>query len=307
MQDEQHIRLGRRQFLRCTGAAAVGSAVASTVAAEQKDADRAARSWDPMGEVMKYRKVDSHNHISTCSPEKIVEAADRLGIERVAISIPRGDRPHQFRESNDRILNAMKKYPDRLLGQCFINPAYPKEAIEEVVRCIDQGMIGLGELYTQVKINDPLYYPIIEKCTELQAPVLMHARADLGLLREGYHTEAPPTTSIADDFADIGRRYPEAIIIHGHIGGGGDWEYMCKRLRSAPSIFIDTSGSITDEGMVEFAVKHLGVERMLFATDINFETGVGKILAADLTEEQRRKLFWDNFNDILRRRGNHAD
>jgi len=258
-------------------------------------------------EALRYRKVDSHNHLMTPDPRKLIEAADRLGIERVAISLPLASTPDGFRKSNDAVLQAMRDYPKRLLGQCVINPAYQKESIAEMTRCMDAGMIGLGELYDQVKISDSLYYPIIEKCIELKAPIMMHARADLGLLRKGYRLDAPPTTSVAADFVEAARRYPEAILIHGHIGGGGDWEYMCKTLRPAPSIYLDTSGSVTDEGMIEFAVRELGVARLLFATDLNFESGVGKILAADLNEAQRRAIFWDNFNNILRKRGNHAN
>jgi hypothetical protein len=51
-------------------------------------------------------------------------------------------------------------------------------------------------------------------------------------------------------------------------------------------------------------VRCLGVGRLLFATDLNFETGVGKILAANLTQTERRQIFFDNFNGILRKRGN---
>jgi hypothetical protein len=72
-------------------------------------------------------------------------------------------------------------------------------------------------------------------------------------------------------------------------------------------VYLDTSGSVTDDGMIELAVRELGVARLLFATDLNFESGVGKILAADLTEAQRRAIFWDNFNGILSKRGNHAN
>ena len=59
--------------------------------------------------------------------------------------------------------------------------------------------------------------------------------------------------------------------------------------------------------MVDFAVKCLGVHRLLFATDLNFETGVGKILAAQLAEEERHQIFFDNFNEILRKRSNHSN
>jgi len=301
-------KIDRRQFLKYTGASTVGPALLGHISCGRqatKIKDRASRLMD---EVLKYRKVDSHAHVGRRLLANLIDTADRLGIEKLAVSRPLTDDapPHLFREANDIVLDAMSQYPDRILGQCFINPIYLREALEEVDRCMDQGMVQLGELYTQVKINDPLYYPVIEKCIELKIPIMMHSSGDLGLLRNGYRTPSPPTTSFADDFVDIGKRYPEAMIIHAHIGGGGDWEYACKTLRNVPSIYVDTSGSVTDEGMIDFAVKYLGIERLLFATDMNFESGVGKILAANLTEEQRQKIFWENFNNILRKRGNHA-
>jgi hypothetical protein len=36
---------------------------------------------------------------------------------------------------------------------------------------------------------------------------------------------------------------------------------------------------------------------------MNSESGVGKILAADLTEAQRRQIFHGNFSAILKKRG----
>jgi predicted TIM-barrel fold metal-dependent hydrolase len=295
------MKTGRRHFLNTAGFAAAGAAFTTNKPSAQSRATERG-GYDFLREVMKYPKIDAHGHLMG-GAARLLEAADRLGIERLAISIPRGEMPADFRASNDLVLKAMKEHPRRLLGQCFVNPAHPKEALEEVKRCLDAGMIGLGELYTQVKISDSRYYPLIEHCIKERASVMMHARADLGLLRKGYRAAAPPNTSIADDFVAIGNRYPEAIIIHAHIGGGGDWEYMCKKLREAPSVYVDTSGSVTDEGMIEFAVEQLGAERMLFATDMNFESGVGKILAADLTEAQRRRIFHDNFNAILKKRG----
>ena len=290
----------RRSFLAFTGMAAARPAAARPAAAP---------AWDILAEVRKYRKVDSHNHVFL-SPRQtakaVVEAADRLSIERLVISLPRGDTPDGFRAANQTVLKAVKEFPDRLLGQCFLNPAYPREAMDEMNRCMDLGMVGLGELYDQVKISDPRYYPIIERSIELQAPMLMHARADLGLLRPGHRNAAPTTTSVAADFVAAAKRYPEAMLIHGHIGGGGDWEHMCKALRDCPSVYVDTSGSVTDEGMIDFALRHLGPQRLLFATDLNFESGVGKILAANMTEAERRMIFFDNYNNVLRKRGLHA-
>ena len=303
--------IGRREFLAYAGAGGMGIALPGKFP-DYSQSNRTVRPRykEIMKEVMKYRKIDAHSHILGYDPVKIVESADRVGIEKISISNPvtAGDaKPEQFREMNDIIIKAMKQFPDRFIGQCFINPRYREESLEEIDRCMDFGMVQLGELYTQVKMNDPLYYPIVERCIDLKIPLLMHSADVLEMIRPGYELDRPATSSIAEDFVETARRYPEAMLIHAHIGGGGDWEHKCKTLRSVPNVYIDTSGSVHDEGMIDFALKCLGEDRLLFATDLNFETGVGKILAAHLSERQREKIFFDNYNNLLRKAGNHVD
>src|SRR5690606_15769750 len=83
-----------------------------------------------------YRKIDVHNH--TGNLKDMIESMDRLGIQWSAVSDLSGDRdPKSFRNSNDIVIKAMKEYPNRILGQCRINPGYPREAIQEIDRCID--------------------------------------------------------------------------------------------------------------------------------------------------------------------------
>ena len=292
-------KMNRRSFIASAG-------LLSTSAALPRSA---VPPYDVLAEIRRYRKIDCHNHVFASHPvREIIAAADKLEIEKVAISCPLTSpeaekvTPEGVREANDVVLRAMKDIPGRFLGQCFVNPAHGQEALEEMTRCMDAGMIGLGEMYTQVRLTDPRYFPIIEKCIELKTPLLSHAAA----ARKDMRDPKLPGGSIADDFVEIGKRYPEALIIYGHIGGGGDWEYACKALHDAPTIYADTSGSVTDEGLVDVAVRCLGVRRLLFATDLNFETGVGKILAANLTPTERQQIFFDNFNGILRMRGNNV-
>ena len=304
--------MSRRGFFARSGLIGAGAAVTGVIGRESASRAAVPSPREILPECMKYRKLDSHNHINLSDyqsdPSLIVESADLLGIEKVAISIPHGKSPEEFRASNDKILAAMRRYPDRILGQCYISPGFPREALEEINRCIGEGMVMLGELYTDYKINDPVYYPIIERCIDLKIPLLMHAISIVGLLREGIHYDVPSTTTIADDMIDVGNRYPEAMLIHAHIFGGGDWEYNCKILKDAPpSIYSDTSGSQSDEGMVDLALKYINEDKLIFGTDMNFETGVGKVLSAKLTENQRKKIFFENFNNLLRKAGNHVD
>jgi hypothetical protein len=297
--------LPRRVFLQHLGAGLVlgaGGAVPSRAAARP--------SAPPPGGTG-VRLVDAHGHLGfgpdlRLPAERLLRAADAVGIERIAVSVPSGPQPHHVAAANDFVLAAMRAHPGRILGQCCVNPLFPSAALEEVRRCLGEGMSGLGELYTYARADDPVWFPIVELCIAEKAPLLWHARADLGLVRPGHPTGAPAATTTAAHLVALARRYPEAILIHGHLGGGGDWEHVCKVLRTASSILLDTSGSVSEPGMLEFAVRQLGVERLLFATDANLEVNVARLCSADLTPAQRQRIGWTNFNDILRQRGLHA-
>jgi predicted TIM-barrel fold metal-dependent hydrolase len=168
-------------------------------------------------------------------------------------------------------------------------------------------MVGI-KVYFQVKINDPLFYPIVEKSIDHKMLILMHANCQIGMAgyRMKYDTHLNPNTSIPEDFVDIAKRYPEAIFQYAHIGGGGDWEYACKSFKDYPNIYVDTSGSNNEADMIDFALKYLGENRLLFGTDSSYYQGVGNILASNLNEVQRKKIFFENYNNILKKGGRNV-
>jgi predicted TIM-barrel fold metal-dependent hydrolase len=59
---------------------------------------------------------------------------------------------------------------------------------------------------------------------------------------------------------------------------------------------------VADEGTVEFAVRTLGADRVLFACDLSMTASVGRVRGADITEADRRKIFGANMQRILDRR-----
>jgi predicted TIM-barrel fold metal-dependent hydrolase len=267
-----------------------------------------------MKEVMKYRKIDAHEHTGMgTSLESQLKIADKLGIQWLEISRPiaAGGKslatPDEFRECNDIILKAMKQHPDRYLGSCYVNPIYGKESLEEINRCIGEGMIGL-KVYNQVKINDPLFYPIIEKFIDLRMIILMHAHCGIGVGgKRTRYGNVQPNASVPEDFAGAASRYPEAMLQYAHTGGGGDWEYACKMLSGFPNVYVDTSGSNNEGNMIDFALKYMGEDRMFFGTDGSYYQGVGTILSSKLTDAQRKKIFFENFNNVLRKSGRNVN
>lgn len=232
--------------------------------------------------------------------DRTIEAGDLLGIDMFCISdldlrgMPRYE---DFHRANGRVAQAVARYPESYRGYCFVNPGDPKALDEVRQRVRDEGFIGV-KLYHQYMLDEPVLEPLLELATDWQIPVLVHA----GHPTDPATRARQPRISDASHFVEAARKFPEAILIEGHIGGGGDWEWSLKHLREVPSVYLDTSGSVVDEWLMDRCVAEIGVERLLFATDMTMEGGVGKVLDAHITEEERQKILGDNFQAILERR-----
>jgi uncharacterized protein len=149
-----------------------------------------------------------------------------------------------------------------------------------------------------------MFYPIIEEFIDLKMIILMHSFYAIGSggVRTKYGN-SQPNASTPDDFVEAATRYPEAMLQYAHTGGGGDWEYACKAIKDYPNIYIDTSGSNNEGNMIDFALKYVGEDRLLFGTDGSYYQGVGTILASKLNDAQKKKIFFENFNKILKKIG----
>jgi predicted TIM-barrel fold metal-dependent hydrolase len=298
----------RRTFLRQAGGGAGLLALGAAAGAQGSRAEPAAPGLPAGWRAL--RKVDAHNHVFGLGPrpnqnwaevESLIEAADLLGIGRLCCSRPvtggvMADAA-VVRESNDAVFAAMRRYPARIAGYCFVQPGLGRAALDEIDRCLDAGMIGV-KLYNQFKFSDPAVFPIAEKCIARGVPFLGHS----AYLTDPRTLALQPRTSHALDFCALARRYPELMLILGHINGGGDWEWMIRALRECPNVWLDTSGSVLEDDTIGDCVRALGHTRLLFATDATMEGGVGKILSAELTPEQREDIFWRNFQRLLDRR-----
>jgi predicted TIM-barrel fold metal-dependent hydrolase len=329
--------IDRRKFLRNTAISAgalISGGVSAAVLKNEHEAlaqpkiptaIQAAGKYDIMAQVKKYRKLDAHIHPSLGNNDLAVQRkhagvlmdyCDRLAVDKLFLSNPvtrlvngvPDNRVEAFIENNNVVLEMMKWHPDRFSGSFTFNPLHQKESLEEIKRCVDKGMVS-AKVYYQIKINDPLFYPLIEKMIDLKMIMLMHAEAQIGVggYRMKYNGNKPANVSIPEDFVDIAKRYPEAMFQYAHIGGGGDWEYMCKALQDSPNVYVDSSGSNNEEYLIDFAVKTLGADRVLFGSDDCYYQAVGKLLASNITEAQKHKIFFGNYNNILRKAGNHVN
>ena len=57
------------------------------------------------------------------------------------------------------------------------------------------------------------------------------------------------------------------------------------------NIVLDMAGSVIDEPVIEECVKRIGAERVLFGTDFSASASVGKIIGADISEEDKKTIL----------------
>lgn len=260
---------------------------------------------------LQYPKIDMHCHVrdrateadERASSEQLITAGGMLGITEYWCSAPITGGVmadiEQIRRGNDGVLRAVQRYADRIRGMCFVIPGHYQVALDEINRCLDAGMIGI-KLYNQYTIDDPAVYPVIELAIERGVPILEHA----GFMEAREHLDLQPLISNGRHFAAINKRYPEAMLIHAHIGGGGDWEQSIRWMRdTSEQLYCDVSGSNLDDGQVEQAVEDLGSDCVLFGTDGTMCGSVAKIIDATISDETKRAIFHGNAARILAAQG----
>ncbi|MGE0760757.1 MAG: amidohydrolase family protein [Pirellulaceae bacterium] len=294
----------RRTFLAGT-AAAVTLAASSEARPPRAGAEQPALQ-EATASSTKPKVIDCHAHLRHHASRNweeddrlLIEAADILGIDQLCCSILTPRRPataEGFRECNQWVWEAMQRFPGRVLGYCYVNPGTGHDALDEAKRCIEErGFMGI-KLYNEHKCTEPVVFPLMELAIELRIPVLHHAG------HINYPLPDQPRISDGGDFAELATRYPELMLICAHVCGGGDWEWTIKALRKAPSVFLDTSGSVTDAGVMELALEVLGPERLVFGCDMSLTAGVGRMRAAELSAENKARIMGGNLTQLLARR-----
>ncbi len=227
-----------------------------------------------------------------------LRAGDRIGISTHVASIL-GSWGHtsptyfpsltDLRYGNDAMLALQRQHPDRIRSYVTVNPNYPREALEEIARCLDAGMIGI-KLAASRRANDPLVDRICRAAAERRVPILHHVWQS----RRGEY--AGQEASDAWELGELARRHPTVIFLLAHIGGGGDWLESLPAIRGLSNVMVDLSGSGVDGGMLEACLEAVGVQRLLWGCDLTMETGWAKLRYLEhlLDPPQLELVRWGN-------------
>jgi predicted TIM-barrel fold metal-dependent hydrolase len=180
--------------------------------------------------------------------------------------------PADLEYGNDALVALEHEHPDRIRGYVTVNPNFTAHARAEIARGLAAGMVGI-KLAASRRADDPLLDPICELARERGVPVLQHVWQHRR--RDWPGQEA----SDAAELCALAARHPEVKFILAHIGGGGDWQHSLAVLGggNARNVYVDLSGSGVDGGMLEACLEAVGVERLLWGTDLTMDTGWAKL------------------------------
>ncbi len=197
--------------------------------------------------------------------------------------------PRDVTVGNDALLALQREHPDAIRGYVCVNPNYTAHARAEIVRGLDAGMIGI-KLAASRRADDRLLDPIAELARERRVPILQH------IWQHRRHDWPGQEASDAAELCTLARRHPEVAFILAHIGGGGDWLHSLHAVRAVHNVYVDLSGSGVDGGMLEECVASVGVNRLLWGTDLTMDTGWAKLryLELLLTKEELALVRWKN-------------
>jgi predicted TIM-barrel fold metal-dependent hydrolase len=190
------------------------------------------------------------------------------------------------------IADAVKKFPDRLIGYARLHPQMKGKAIallEEAV--LDLKFKGL-KLHPESLTTHPYHdasIALLHKAGELQIPALFHCGDE--------------SMSLPLQIGRAAELCPKTTIIMGHMGGYFHFDDALKMAEKYENLYLETSAT-PYPAKIAHAVSRIGAERVLFASDgpgCNPELEIKKIQHAGLSEKEMQLIMGHNISRLLER------
>jgi predicted TIM-barrel fold metal-dependent hydrolase len=244
--------------------------------------------------------IDSHTHVDRFGwydpPETIIRLMDEAGVDQ-SIIMTYGEAP-DVDGALEYIAEAVRKYPDRLIGYARMNPRRGAEAHRLFRKAMEEdGFKGLKlhPVGTLCHPGDPQTTDFIHLAASYGAPTLFHCGDE--------------ELTLPLQIAQAAEACPEATIILGHCGGYFHVEDAIRVAERYPNILLETS-AMPYPGLIKEAVERVGASRVLYASDgpgCDLTIEVHKVRMARLTADEQEALFCRNIQKILDRVSSKGD
>ncbi len=230
----------------------------------------------------------------TASAEEVVRRAKACGVTQTIVSplaglLPRG-RTTDVVLANEAAFREVPKVQG-LLQYVIVNPLQPK-TYEQARRMLKAPWcVGIGEVHPEehgyrIADHGEELFAFFE---EVGAPVMAHSGCP---------------NSLPAEFVPFANRHPGARVLLAHLGNGAgdnnraDLQVRAVQAAKHGNLWVDTSSARSMlPGLVEWAVKEIGADRLLFGSDTplyHVALQRVRIEAAEITDEAKRMILCEN-------------
>ncbi|HTR98631.1 MAG TPA: amidohydrolase family protein, partial [Bacteroidota bacterium] len=107
------------------------------------------------------------------------------------------------------------------------------------------------------------------------------------------------------EMMDLAKRYPDISFIMAHSGASfKDARLAIEIAQANPNVYLEITLTAVTYRVIEFMVKHVGADRVLFGTDQPMRDPIpqfGWVVYAHCTPAEKEKILGLNMKKIIRR------
>ncbi|HEY6904544.1 MAG TPA: amidohydrolase family protein [Candidatus Acidoferrales bacterium] len=260
-----------------------------------------------------------------------------LALTSTGVQMMEADRAVAVAEiGNDRLHEAIQRYPDRFTGLATIAVQDPPRAVKEIERAIKKlklNGIMINSHTNGEYLSEQKYWPILEAIEDLNVPLYIHPRAPIPLMAKAYKTDHLEH-AIWGYQAETGLhglrlitgavfdQFPKLQVVLGHMGEGIPyWLYRLdfmygrvkidfgrRKLKLTPSEYFKRNFYITTSGMnweptLKFCIEAMGADRIMWAIDYPYQDhpdAVEFMDAARISEKDKQAIYHGNAERVFK-------
>lgn len=236
--------------------------------------------------------------------EEVVENMDRDGVD-ISVVLNIGWVSHELCcETNDYILEAVARYPKRLVGFCAVQPKAGDRAVAELERCIKSGAKGIGELRCDTQGFDPadkeVMGTLVHVAIEHGLIMLTHSSEPIGHIYAGKGSITP---EILYRFITS---FPDLTVVCAHWGGGLPFYALMPEVAKAlANVYFDTAASpwLYRDEIFNHVAEIVGAEKILYGSDYPLMKQcrvIKAIRSLNLPEADKERILGGNALKLLK-------
>lgn len=261
------------------------------------------KDWKKIAEKEDYFKLLSESPVNKfATADDVAGELESSGVDKAVIFGFAFKDMGLCRYVNDYTAQAVKKYPEKLIGYMVAMPT-ATELEKEIDRCRAAGLKGVGELFPQGQgfdiADSKEMSNLANLCIERELPLIIHTNEPVG------HYYAGKTNTTPEKAGAFAQNFRDIKVIFAHWGGGlMFYELMPEIKKQNQNVYYDTAASplLYNKNIYKTAGDIEILHKVLFGSDfplLPMKRYLKEISESGLSQEEQELVCGQNACRLL--------